>query len=120
MDYFRKATATSPLVMMDSKTKTALISGIATCEDISLYALALADIKYLMKNYDIHDLSINLKVFNTKAAKYLLDLLRYIKDGKSKAQTMVHWYHDEEDVEMQEMAQDYSALLEMMMDISIN
>ncbi|MEQ9465875.1 MAG: SiaC family regulatory phosphoprotein [Ekhidna sp.] len=119
MDYFRKATTTSPAVMMDSKTKSALISGTSICRDITVYASVVNEMKQNLLNFDYTDLNIKLGTFNTMAAKTLLDLLRTIKFSKG-VKPSVHWYHDREDKEMREMANDYSQLLEMEIDISAN
>ncbi|MEQ8629475.1 SiaC family regulatory phosphoprotein [Ekhidna sp.] len=118
MDYFRKATNTSPTVMMDSKTKSVLISGSSLCRDITIYASVINDMIEQFERFDYKDLNIKLDVFNTMAAKSLIDLLKYFKFNR-KAPS-IHWYFDKKDQEMQEMANDYSELLEMEFEISDN
>ena len=118
MDYFRKATKTSPAVMMDSKTRSALISGTSLCRDTTVYASVIKEMIEQFEKFDYSDLNIKLDVFNTIAAKSLFDLLRSFK-FKSKAPS-IHWHFDKKDQEMNEMANDYSELLEMEFDISNN
>jgi hypothetical protein len=118
MDYFRKATTTSPTVMMDSRTKSALISGKSICKDVTIYASVIADVLQQFKQFDYTDLNIKLEVFNTVAAKSLLELLKSIKSHKKAL--AIHWYCKKQDLEMREMAIDYSELLEMEFDISDN
>ncbi|WP_424961894.1 SiaC family regulatory phosphoprotein [Ekhidna sp.] len=118
MDYFRKATNTSPTVMMDSKTKSVLISGSSLCRDVTIYASVINDMIEQFEQFDYKDLNIKLNVFNTIAAKSLIDLLKSFK-FKSKAPS-IHWYFDKKDREMQEMANDYSELLEMEFELSDN
>lgn len=118
MDYFRKATSTSPVVMMDSKTKSALISGSSLCRDITVYASVIKEMIEQFDKFDYSDLNIKLDVFNTMAAKSLLELLKSFKFN-SKAPS-IHWYFNNKDEEMKEMANDYSELLEMEFDISDN
>ena len=120
MHYFRKGTTTSPAVIMDHKTKSALISGKSICTDIVAYASVVVDIKQQMEQFAYTDLNINLKVFNTPAAKSLLDIMKSIKYTKGKAQTAIHWHCEKEDAEMQEMASYYSQLLEIDIDILYN
>lgn len=118
MDYFRKSTNTSPMVMMDSKTKSVLISGSSLCRDVTIYASVINDMITQFDRFDYKDLNIKLDVFNTIAAKSLIDLLKSFKFN-SKAPA-IHWYFDKEDREMKDMANDYSELLEMELDISVN
>jgi len=119
MDYFRKATATSPAVMVDSKTKSVLISGTSICRDITVYASVVNKMKQNLLNFDYTDLNIKLGAFNTMAAKTLFDLLKAIKFSKD-VKPATHCYHDREEKEMQEIANDYSQLLEMEVSISAN
>ncbi|WP_425392531.1 SiaC family regulatory phosphoprotein [Ekhidna sp.] len=120
MDYFKKATQTSPAVMMDAKTRSALISGVCTCSDLTAYSQVITDMKSKLESFPFIDLNIKLKVFNVRAAKSLLDLLKSIKAGLGHNHTTIHWYYEKDDLEMKEMANDYSELLELEFDISDN
>ncbi len=117
MDYFRKATNISPAVIMDSTTKSALITGNSICRSTSTYANVVEHIKSHLESSGYTDLNIKLNVFNIRAAKSLIDLLKSIKHSKKKG-TVVHWLCDNE--EMMEMGRDYSELLDMEIDIASN
>lgn len=118
MDYFNKATDTLPAVIMDSGTKSALIKGVSLCEDVQVCHEMALEIKHNIEKTPYTDLNIQLSVFNTKAAKFLLEIFKTIK--KARPSLMVHWLYDQKDEEMKEMGMDYSELLEMEFDISPN
>ena len=120
MDYFRKATKFSPTILMDSTTKSALISGNSLCKDIAAYAEVIQNIKSQLENSSYQYFNIKLNVFNVHAAKSLLDILRAIKSNSKKGFTSVHWICDNVDKEMREMINDYSELLDMKINISSN
>lgn len=118
MDYFRKGTDTLPAIIMDSGTKSALIKGVSTSNDLAIYNQLGSDIQRNIKTAPYTDLNIQLTVFNTKTAKLLLELLKSIKQIRPSLN--IHWIHDKKDEEMMEMGMDYSELLEMDFDISSN
>jgi len=118
MDYYRKATASLPAVIMDSGTKSALIRGAYLSEDTESYLELAKDIQKNIERTPYTDLNIQLSVFNVKAAKLLLEVFRTIKIKRPSL--TVHWLHDQKDDEMREMGMDYSDLLEMNFDISSN
>ena len=120
MDYFRKATKLSPIVLMDSKTKSALISGNSLCTDASAYAEVVKNIKNQLEYSNYKYFNIRLNVFNLQAAKSLLELLRVLKTNSKKGITSVHWLCDSLDTEMKEMIHDYSELLDMKIHVSSN
>jgi hypothetical protein len=51
---------------------------------------------------------INLEYFNTSSSKYILEILKrlknYLNDGK---EILVEWYYEEDDEEMMETGEDY-------------
>ncbi|WP_462248071.1 SiaC family regulatory phosphoprotein [Ekhidna sp.] len=118
MDYFRKGTNTLPAIIMDSGTKSALIKGVSISDDKNIYSQLALDIENNLIRTPYTDLNIQLSVFNTKAAKLLLDVFYVIK--KKRPSLNVHWIHDQKDVEMKEMGMDYSELLDMEFDIYSN
>ena len=118
MHYFRKGSEILPAVIMDSSSKSALIKGVSLCEDVSICRQLALDIKRNIEQTPYTDLNIQLSVFNTKAAKLLLDVFRVIK--RKRPSLNIHWLYDRSDEEMKEMGMDYSELLEMDFDISPN
>lgn len=118
MDYFKKATKTLPAIIMDSGTKSALIKGVSIEEDWATYEQIMNEIKFQLNQSSYTDFNIQLKVFNPKTAKLLIDLLKSIK--LSKPSLLIHWIYSNEDEEMKEMGQDYSDLLEMNFILSAN
>lgn len=118
MDYFRKGTNILPSVIMDRGTKSALIKGVSLCDDVSICKQMALDIKQNIEETPYTDLNIQLSVFNTKAARLLLEIFRSVK--KNRPSLVIHWLYDQKDDEMKEMGMDYSELLEMEFDISPN
>ncbi|MEO9871073.1 SiaC family regulatory phosphoprotein [Ekhidna sp.] len=117
MDYFRKATNTSPTVIMDSRNKSALVKGKLLCGDISVYNEVTSEIKNRLQKFEYADFNIQLQVFNTKAAKSILEILRSIKNTKRKS-PRVYWLSD--NPEMMEMGRDYGDLLDMEIEVLAN
>ncbi len=120
MDYFRKATKISPTILMDSKTKSALISGNSLCKNVSAYAEVIENIKNQLENSSYRYFNIKMNVFNIHGAKSLFQILKVIKENSRKGITSVHWICDNLDQEMREMIHDYSELLDMKINIAQN
>ncbi len=118
MDYFKKATSTTPAIIMDSSSKSVLIKGVSICPDISTCTSFADDILDNLNKSTYTDLNIQLKLFNPFTAKSLIALFKSIKKGKPSL--MIHWLYEKQDEEMREMGQDYSELLEMEFNISSN
>ncbi|WP_420318067.1 SiaC family regulatory phosphoprotein [Ekhidna sp.] len=118
MDYFLKATRTTPAIIMDSNSKSALIKGVALSNDWSFHQQLILDISKQLQNSNYNDLNIQLKVFNIKAAKFLIEVLKTIKDCESPIN--IHWLYDKEDLEMLEMGKDYGKLLGMKFELNPN
>lgn len=116
MDYFKKATMTLPAIIMDSRTKSALIKGVSLEEDWATYQQIMIEIQHQLNQSTYTDFNIQLRVFNTKTAKLLIDLFRVIK--KNKSSLLIHWIYNTE--EMKEMGQDYCDLLDMDFILSAN
>ena len=112
MYYFRNSTQDSPIVILDSQTKTGLIKGRATCNDHFLYKVIQKDINDYCERHMIRDISINLESFNVRMAKSLIDVLKRLKKGVKEA-PQIHWIYSREDFEMKQMGQYYSHLLSM-------
>ena len=55
------------------------------------------------------DFSIRLEYFNTSSSKCLMDLLKRIE--KSPIEATILWYYEEEDEDMLEAGEDYSAIV---------
>ncbi len=107
-----------PAIIMDSSTKSALVKGISISDDWSSYQQILTEIKQNLQRRIYNDFNFQLKVFNTKSAKLLLEIFREIK--KSKHPISIHWLYDQKDAEMREMGMDYSELLGMDFIVSPN
>lgn len=120
MDYFRKATETSPTVIMDSHSKSVLIKGNSICRNRNAYERETNAIKRKLEKSDYTDVNIKLDVFDMQTAKSLLDLFKSIKNNKRKITTAIHWLCESADEEMRQMGRDYSELLEMEFNISSN
>ncbi|MDE0871677.1 MAG: DUF1987 domain-containing protein [Flavobacteriales bacterium] len=57
------------------------------------------------------DFSIRLEYFNTSSSKCLMDLLKRIE--KSPISSTILWYYEEEDEDMLEAGEDYSAIIDI-------
>ncbi|SNT12914.1 protein of unknown function [Ekhidna lutea] len=118
MDYFRKATATSPAVIMDAQYQSVLIKGSSTCINMDEYGSVLKVIQVQLNRGNYSDVNIKLSHFNTRAAKALLLLFKSIKT--SNKSIAINWVYDKSNEEMKQMGQDYSDLLEMEFNFSCN
>ncbi|MEO1254799.1 MAG: SiaC family regulatory phosphoprotein [Bacteroidota bacterium] len=118
MDYFRKATPTSPAVIMDSRLKSILISGKSICRSKNSYSEVVDKILQNLESSSYTDLNIKLNAFNVPAAKSLLALLRGIK--RSTHKPSINWVCNAKDQEMMEMGKNFSELLDMKINISAN
>jgi len=113
MYYFKKSTTTSPTIIMDSLSRTALIKGVSLCTDDREIKSTLLEVKSQLDRYHYANLSIQLKSFNTKMANSLLYLLKGLKEEEHKSMPVINWFYEESDTEMRQMGEDYSELLEI-------
>lgn len=107
-----------PAIIMDSSTKSALFKGNSISDDWTTYQQILIEVKQNLERRIYNDFNFQLKIFNTKSAKLLLEIFKAIK--KSKHPISIHWLYDRTDNEMREMGIDYSELLDMDFVISPN
>lgn len=63
-------------------------------------------------------LQIKLEYFNTSSSKYILEVLKKIKNMHEKgASVLVEWYHDPDDEEMMETGEDYKDVTDLPFEI---
>ena len=103
----------SPLIKVDNATGVIELSGRSNPENAREFYMPLLD---WIKEYQQHPaaetvLNINLEHFNTSSSKFLLDVMRTLKqiyDAGNKC--TVNWYYEDDDEEMLESAEVYEAM----------
>lgn len=60
-------------------------------------------------------IKMSLRYFNSSSAKYILDLLKILDEAHATGagEVVMEWYHEADDLDMEETGNDYRSLLEM-------
>lgn len=120
MDYFRKATSTSPLILMDSQNGGILIKGSSICGDIAAHETVREEIKVQLKKNRYQEINIKLDVFNALTMKNMIDLMKSLKKLHSNSLPKINWLYDHANEEMRDMGVDCSELLGLEFSLSPN
>jgi len=111
-----KGTQETPEVLLDSSKGIFEVSGKSLPEDVrDFYNPILRWFDEYSKIPNPHTLlKIKMDYFNTASAKKILELFEVMKKVHSSgSETVVEWYYQEDDEDMQDAGQDYSDLIEM-------
>jgi hypothetical protein len=111
-----KGTQETPEVLLDSSKGVFELSGKSLPEDVKEFY------NPILKWFDEYSKSpnkqtivkIKMDYFNTASSKMILELFEVIqKVHTSGNETLVEWYYQEDDEDMQDAGQDYSDLIEV-------
>lgn len=111
-----KGTQETPEVMLDNSKGIFEISGKSLPEDVKeFYNPILKWFDEYTKNPNPQTiLKIKMDYFNTASSKMILELFEVVKKVHSAGHsTVIEWYYQEDDEDMQDAGQDYSDLIEM-------
>lgn len=66
-------------------------------------------------------IKIIMRYFNSSSAKYILDLLRVLDEAHVAGigEVVLEWYHDADDLDMEETGNDYKTLLDMPVNLMV-
>ena len=111
-----KGTQETPDIMLDSSKGIFDISGKSLPEDVKEFynpILRWFD-EYSKKPNPQTVLKIKMDYFNTASSKMILELFEVVKRVHAAgSDTVIEWYYQEDDEDMQDAGQDYSDLIEM-------
>lgn len=111
-----KGTQETPEVLLDNNKGIFEISGKSLPEDVKeFYNPILKWFDEYSKNPNPQTvLKIKMDYFNTASSKMILELFEVVKKAHSSGhETIIEWYYQEDDEDMQDAGQDYSDLIEM-------
>jgi len=111
-----KGTQETPEVLLDSNKGIFEISGKSLPEDVKeFYNPILKWFDEYANNPNPQTiLKIKMDYFNTASSKMILELFEVVKKAHSGGkETIIEWYYQEDDEDMQDAGQDYSDLIEM-------
>lgn len=102
----------TPKIILDRTNGIFEISGRSLPEDSAEFYRPVLDwIKgYSGTSNGNTDFVFKLEYFNTASSKLILDVLSSLEDITG---TTIHWYHHEDDEDMQEAGQEFSELVEI-------
>lgn len=111
-----KGTQETPEVLLDSSKGVFELSGKSLPEDVKEFY------NPILKWFDEYSkspnkqtiLKIKMDYFNTASSKMILELFEVVqKVHASGNETIIEWYYQEDDEDMQDAGQDYSDLIEI-------
>ncbi len=112
----QKPSMTTPLIKLDPDNGTIEIGGnILTVDCTSLFDPILEWIDLYSQNpIEKTNVKFHLEYFNTKASKYLLEILKRIeKLYLQEKNVTVKWVCDKDDFDMIEAAEDYKSIIRL-------
>lgn len=111
-----KGTQETPEILLDSSKGIFEMSGKSLPEDVKEFynpILKWFD-EYAKSPNSSTILKIKMDYFNTASSKMILELFEVVKKvHASGKETIIEWYYQEDDEDMQDAGQDYSDLIEM-------
>ncbi|PJB14604.1 MAG: nuclear pore complex subunit [Flavobacteriales bacterium CG_4_9_14_3_um_filter_32_8] len=109
-----KGTYETPTIAFDALEGSLLIEGKSLPENsIEFYEPLLNALEnYNNTPADYTNVDFKLEYFNTGSSKCILNILRTLQHiHTTKGNVIINWYHDEDDLEMLEIGQDYSLII---------
>lgn len=112
---YQKGNQKVPSISFDPNTGIFEIKGSSIPENSgAIYEPIIEFLKEYKENpKETTTLNLELSYFNTSSSKWILNILRLIKEIKTKKKTEVkiNWFYEPEDDEMLEAAEDYESIL---------
>ncbi|PCI94230.1 MAG: nuclear pore complex subunit [Flavobacteriales bacterium] len=126
-NYNIEATENTPKLELNSDNNTLLFEGESRPEDVQkFYQPVLSWLEdyskhlYFIKdqNDTLIEVNCNFKFeyFNSSSAKYVMDIINFLKKLKSSTQLNINWHYEEMDEDMLEAGEEF----EKMLDVSFN
>ena len=116
---FQEGNQKVPMVSFDPATGNFDLKGCSIPENSgAIYEPIIEFLKeYKEEPKDITTLNVELSYFNTSSSKWILNVLRILKEikVKMKKEVIINWYYEAEDEEMLEAADDYESILRIPM-----
>jgi len=115
--YFLEPSDETPRVTFDPSNRQFEIVGNSYPENSpKIYGPILEWLESFVKDTSMDDVAFdfNFDYFNTSSAKYILEILRTIRDLKDRGKNvLVRWHYFEDDTDMLEAGEDYIATIEL-------
>lgn len=115
-DFEIAATERTPRIVFQSKQGLLTIQGCSIPENADRFFGPVLDQLelYMQRPAPITVVRIELSYFNTSTSKYLLDGFKLLEDlhASGRSQVSMEWRHASNDLDMQEVGEDFKALLE--------
>lgn len=112
-DIFIEETGRTPRIVGDSANGTLLLAGKSLPEDARSFYSEFR--RWLMDFYhsEAKEIKITLDVeyFNTSTSNLLLEMMKQFKKMNETKKVTVLWLYEEDDIEMEEIGQDYKDLI---------
>lgn len=112
---FQKGDQKIPTVSFDPETGIFELKGSSIPENAgAIYEPIIELLKEYKENpKDTTIFNVELAYFNTSSSKWILNILRLLKEikTKQKKELQINWYYEPEDDEMLEAADDYESIL---------
>ncbi|MDC0338045.1 DUF1987 domain-containing protein [Flavobacteriales bacterium] len=109
---FIEQTSKTPRVDFNAQTGFMLIAGISIPENtVDFYRILISWInEYALSPLPETTLILKLEYFNTSSSVVLLDMFKILSKVKG---AKVHWYYESDDVEMEEVGEDYANMIDI-------
>ncbi len=117
-----ESTHKTPRIILDPENGIFEISGRSIPEDsVGFYKPIFEWIEaYAQNPLPVTHVKFDLEYFNTSSSKNILEVLKRLEAiHTSGHEVRVTWYYDEDDEDMEETGQDYQALLNLPIELSI-
>ena len=109
---FIEQTSKTPRVDFNAQTGFMLIAGISIPENtVDFYRILISWInEYALSPLPETTLILKLEYFNTSSSVVLLDMFKILSKVTG---AKVHWYYESDDVEMEEVGEDYANMIDI-------
>lgn len=115
MKYIKKATPTTPEVIINLKTGFIKLTGRSSPENSqAFYAPIMRVLRSPKVNLSDIQMEFCFEYFNTSSSKCLFDIFRQLKTMKASGKSVnVNWYYEPYDNDMLEAGEDYDDIVKL-------
>jgi hypothetical protein len=117
-----ESTHKTPRVILDPENGIFEFSGRSIPEDALGFYRPIFDWldEYAKSPLPVTHVKFDLEYFNTSSSKNILEILKRLESIHTNGhEVRVTWYYDEDDEDMEETGQDYQALLNLPIELSV-
>jgi len=111
-----ESSTTKPGIIMDAVSGICEIAGVSMPEDVRLVYSPVFKWLEDFKDSEMSALTFNFRLvyFNTASAKIILDILTFLDNTSKQGKTItINWYYKENDLDMEEAADDYEDMISL-------